>query len=126
MIVLTSSKLGRVLTKPDISGWLAKWTVDLGEYNIQYHPRTIIKAQVLIDFLAEVLGTRGTDLEDGQETPPMWQVFMDGSSDAGGSGVDILLISPSGEETRISISLSYKAFNNEVEYEAILARLRAA
>lgn len=54
MTVLTSSELGQMLTKPNFSGRLAKWTVELNEYDIQYRPRTAIKAQALADFLVEL------------------------------------------------------------------------
>ncbi|XP_074577626.1 uncharacterized protein LOC141834082 [Curcuma longa] len=46
--------LGWVLTQPEASGRLIKWTVELDEYDIQYQPRSAIKAQALADFLAKV------------------------------------------------------------------------
>ncbi|XP_075521096.1 uncharacterized protein LOC142554295 [Primulina tabacum] len=98
IVVLTNSPLGRILTHSDMSGRLVKWTTELGEYDIQYEPRTAIKAQALADFLAE------TD----------------------GSGVGVVLISPAGEEVKLSVRLDFRASNNEAEYEAVLAGLRAA
>ncbi|XP_074556031.1 uncharacterized protein LOC141811858 [Curcuma longa] len=115
--VLTNSNLGRLLTQPRISGWLAKWTVELGEYDIQYQPRTAIKAQALADFLTEV--------PDG-EPDQVWKVFVGGSSNKQGSGVGVILISPQEEEIRLSIRLSFRASNNEAKYEAVLAGLQAA
>ncbi|XP_073033913.1 uncharacterized protein [Primulina eburnea] len=98
IVVLTNSPLGRILTHSDISGRLVKWTTELGEYDIQYEPRIAIKAQALADFLAE------TD----------------------GSGVGVVLISPAGEEVKLAVRLDFRASNNEAEYEAVLAGLRAA
>ncbi|XP_073121062.1 uncharacterized protein [Henckelia pumila] len=52
--VLTNSLLGHIMTHPDASGRLVKWSVELGEYDIEYQPRKAIKAQALSDFLTEV------------------------------------------------------------------------
>ncbi|XP_077251934.1 uncharacterized protein LOC143891185 [Tasmannia lanceolata] len=51
--VLTDQLLRQVLHKPDTSGRLVKWAVELSEFDIQYMPRPAIKAQVLADFVAE-------------------------------------------------------------------------
>ncbi|GJV80173.1 reverse transcriptase domain-containing protein [Tanacetum coccineum] len=42
-----------VISKPDASGRLQKWSVLLGEHNISYRPRTAVKGQILADFLIE-------------------------------------------------------------------------
>ncbi|GJX36625.1 reverse transcriptase domain-containing protein [Tanacetum coccineum] len=43
----------QVISKPDASGRLQKWSVLLGEHNISYRPRTAVKGQILADFLIE-------------------------------------------------------------------------
>ncbi|XP_073047725.1 uncharacterized protein [Primulina eburnea] len=117
IMVLTNSPLGKIMTHADISGRLVKWTTELGEYDIQYGPRTAIKAQALADFLAETLHV---EIED------LWKVYVDGSSTNEGSGVGVLLISPKGDELKLAVRLDFRASNNEAEYEAVLAGLRAA
>ncbi|XP_042404517.1 uncharacterized protein LOC121994602 [Zingiber officinale] len=57
------------LTNVEVVGRLIKWATELGEYDIQYQPRTAIKAQALADFLTEVHQT------DSEET---WKVYVDG------------------------------------------------
>ncbi|XP_073041974.1 uncharacterized protein [Primulina eburnea] len=117
IVVLTNSPLGRILTHSDMSGRLVKLTTELGECDIQYEPRTAIKAQALADFLAETMR---------QENEDPWKVYVDGSSSKDGSGVGVVLISPAGEEVKLAVRLDFRASNNEAEYEAVLVGLRAA
>ena len=54
-----------------------------------------------------------------------WKVFMDSASSAMGAGTKIVIITL--EEIRLehSFRLGFRASNNEAEYEALLAGLRA-
>ncbi|GJQ93085.1 reverse transcriptase domain-containing protein [Tanacetum coccineum] len=51
--VLTDQPIRQVLLKPENSGRLAKWAIELGEHEIIYKPHSAIKGQILADFLAE-------------------------------------------------------------------------
>ncbi|XP_073138811.1 uncharacterized protein [Henckelia pumila] len=115
--VLTNSILGKIATNPDTSGRLIRWITELSEYDIKFEPRTAIKAQALADFLAETVQL---------EQEELWKIFVDGSSCQSRSEAGILIISPWGEETNISIRLDFKASKNEAEYEALLLGLKAA
>ncbi|XP_074577531.1 uncharacterized protein LOC141833939 [Curcuma longa] len=115
--VLTNSNLGKVLTQPEFSGRLAKWTMELSQYDIRYQPRVAIKAQALADFLAEA--HQGKADEE-------WKAYVDGAANKQGSGVGVVLVSPQGEEIRLAVRLGFRASNNEAEYEAVLMGLRAA
>lgn len=46
---------------------------------------------------------------------------MDGSTTQEGSGIGILLVSPQGDEIKVTVQLCFKASNNETECEAVLA-----
>ena len=52
--VLTEHPIRQILMQPERSGRLAKWTIELGEHDIHYKPRTSIKGQALADFLTEM------------------------------------------------------------------------
>ncbi|GKG26488.1 reverse transcriptase domain-containing protein, partial [Tanacetum coccineum] len=51
--VVTDQPIRQVLLKPKNSGRIAKWAIELGEHEILYKPRSIVKGQILADFLAE-------------------------------------------------------------------------
>ncbi|GJV86217.1 reverse transcriptase domain-containing protein [Tanacetum coccineum] len=45
--------LALILSKPENSGRVAKWAIELGEHEIEFKGRNSIKCQILPDFLAE-------------------------------------------------------------------------
>ena len=55
----------------------------------------------------------------------LWKVFVDGASSAIGAGVKIVIFNPEGIWLEHSFRLGFRVCNNEAEYEALLARLRA-
>ncbi|KAK3039761.1 hypothetical protein RJ639_027418 [Escallonia herrerae] len=80
IVVLTDQPLGKVLQNLDASGRLVNWSVELGEFDIKYQPRTAVKAQALSDFVVEC-----TIPEDPQqlilsEVSDPWLLYVDGSS----------------------------------------------
>jgi ribonuclease HI len=124
--VITDQPIKQVISKPDASGRLQKWSVMLNEYNILYRPRTAIKGQVLADFIVEKpdgdspTSAAKTDLQEP------WTLFTDGSSCADGSGAGLILTNPEGTEFTYALRFEFTATNNEAEYEALLAGLRIA
>ncbi|XP_073030804.1 uncharacterized protein [Primulina eburnea] len=116
IIVLTNSPLGRIMTHSEVSGRMIKWNVELGEYDIEYKPRVAIKAQALSDFLSEMIQPAAEE---------RWRVFVDGASCLAGCGVGVVIISPSGEKIKLAVKIDSRVTNNEAEYEAVLAGIRA-
>jgi dsDNA-binding SOS-regulon protein len=51
--VITVYPLGDILRNQDATGRISKWAVELGALNIDLKPRTTIKSQALVDFMAE-------------------------------------------------------------------------
>ena len=41
------------MNKPKVARRMVKWVIELSQFDIKYHPRTTIKAQALVDFIAE-------------------------------------------------------------------------
>ncbi|XP_076955831.1 uncharacterized protein LOC143630803 [Bidens hawaiensis] len=129
--VLTGYKLKNVLSKPELSGRLAKWAIELGEHAIEYKPKPAIKGQVLADFVTEVPQHKKKEclIEQPQALPEqgqIWSLFTDGASISEGSGAGLRLVNPEGHEFTYAIKLDFKSINNEAEYEVFLAGLRIA
>ncbi|KAK3020068.1 hypothetical protein RJ639_004068 [Escallonia herrerae] len=94
IVVLTDQPLRKVLMSPEASGRLVNWSVELGEFDLQYKPRTTVKAQALADFIVEcTLPEDPPQLVISEVTDP-WNLYVDGSSAVGNSGAGIILISP--------------------------------
>jgi ribonuclease HI len=51
--VHTSSTLGEVLHNKEATGKIAKWAIELAVYDLEFQPRTTIKAQALSNFVAK-------------------------------------------------------------------------
>ena len=63
---------------------------------------------------------------DSDPTDPsnVWNMKIDGSSNMNGSGMGVVLESPTGEKVRYALRLQFPATNDEAEYEALIAGLR--
>ncbi|KAK3012116.1 hypothetical protein RJ639_010589 [Escallonia herrerae] len=126
IIVLTDQPLRKVLRSPEASGRLVNWSVELGEFDIQYNPRTTIKAQALADFIVECTLPEDPPQLIISEVPDPWDLYVDGSSAIGSSGAGIILISSEGFTIEYALRFGFQASNNEAEYEALLAGIRLA
>ncbi|XP_021771681.1 uncharacterized protein LOC110735803 [Chenopodium quinoa] len=118
IVVLTDQPLEKILGKVEKSGRLTKWAFELTKFSISYQPRAAIKAQALADFLAECSYQETLDEEKGT-----WTVFTDGSATINGSGAGVVITSPEGKNFEYALKFSFKASNNEAEYEAVVAGL---
>ena len=93
--VLTNQPLRNVLHKPDITGRMLRWVIELSEYRKDYQPRLSLKGQVMADFIAELPEAR---ISDKESTPDdWWSLHVDEASRSSGSRVRLLLKAPTGE-----------------------------
>jgi ribonuclease HI len=121
--IVTDYPLGDILRNQDATGRIFKWAVELGALTIDFKPRTSIKSQVLVDFMAE---WRKNQLPTPTVRPEHWVMYFDGSLNLEGVGAGVLLISPMGEQLMYVLQIIWKVSNNEAEYEALLHGLRLA
>uniref|UniRef100_A0A251SMQ5 Putative reverse transcriptase domain-containing protein n=1 Tax=Helianthus annuus TaxID=4232 RepID=A0A251SMQ5_HELAN len=123
--VRTDQKIQHVLRRPEVSGRMAKWAIELGAFNITFRTKGPLKGQVIADFLVEIPEEKGTEEEDKAPEKP-WSLYTDGASSAEGSGAGLILTDPDGTDVTYALRLEFKSSNNEAEYEALLAGLRLA
>ncbi|XP_061338845.1 uncharacterized protein LOC133285605 [Gastrolobium bilobum] len=125
--VRTNQPIRQVLHKPDLAGRMMSWAIELSEYQIAYEPRTAIKAQALTDFIAEMTPNPHPE-KHATETPSAgnWKLYVDGSSNAKGSGAGMIVENPDGVALEHSLTFDFNATNNQAEYEAMIAGLLQA
>ncbi|XP_071700156.1 uncharacterized protein [Rutidosis leptorrhynchoides] len=120
---------GKVLYKPEISGQMAKWAVELGEHKITFSSRNAVKGQILTDYLAELPADVEVSAEHQDMPAPIltpWELYTDGACNAVGVGAGVILTGPSDEEHTYALRFNFVVTNNKAEYEALLAGMRIA
>ena len=116
----------QVLHKPETSGRLIKWAIELSEFNIRYKPKTAIKGQVLADFVMEFTSAEPAKNAQTSTDLPIWKFSIAGATKAQGSGAGLILTSPEGIDIEYVLIFGFQASNNESEYEAVIAGLNLA
>jgi hypothetical protein len=48
--VIFDQPLACVLQSKEATGWIAQWAVEIGQYDVKFIPRRMIKYQALMDF----------------------------------------------------------------------------
>lgn len=113
VVVRTNIPLKQILGKPDLSGRMVKWAIELSEYNVDFETRTAIKAQALADFLQETTRVMTYNMK-------IWKAYVDGSVIKEGSGAGIYMQAPGKQEYRFAIKFNLPASNNDAEYKALI------
>jgi hypothetical protein len=112
--VVYDCPLVHVLQSKEVIGRIAQWIVEIGQYDVEYIPRWVIKSQVVTDFTTEWTDSdqRGID-----ESLNHWVMYFDGSYTLKGTGASVMLIPPppKGEILKYAIQLEFPATNNIAE-----------
>ena len=64
VIVLTDKSLWRAMSNLEAVGRMVLWAIELNEFDVQYRPRTTIKGQAVIEFIAEFTNMEGQGVEE--------------------------------------------------------------
>ena len=130
--VVTNLPFQKILQKLDISGRLLQWSFELSEFDINFKPRSTIKAQAITNFITEFANDScgEGDLKYLSDTPfadeggYVWEIHVDNSFNSHGSGAGVIIIDSNKVKICYALQFGFKASNNEAEYEAIIAELR--
>jgi ribonuclease HI len=139
IVVVTSFPLRTILHNSNATGNIAKWAVELAEFQLDFRPRHAIKSQVLADFIVEwtppasIPKGQGPDSDPTPVEPsgpvftkPHWTLYFDGSARQQVGRAGVILTDPSGDQVKYMMHLEFKATNNMAEYEALIFGLLAA
>ncbi|XP_074323826.1 uncharacterized protein LOC141660734 [Apium graveolens] len=127
--------LRHILHKPESSGRMLKWVVELGQFDLEYFPCTTIKGQALADFILEFdseVDEKAIVLAEPslqgdvpnqviKEFPhPWWILHVDGAVNNNRAGVGIVLVTLEGHHLMSVIHFKFYVTNNDAEYEALI------
>jgi hypothetical protein len=96
-LVPSSFPLGEIIHNRDTNGRIVKWSVELGEFEIEFFPRQAIKSQILADFVSEWTEIQ---MPPPKEGPEHWIMYFDVTLNLEGADASVLLISPQGEQLK--------------------------
>ena len=74
---MTDQPIKKSMSKPEAAGRMVQWAIELSQFDIEYHPRTAIKAQALADFIVEFTLPDEDKITDEVDR---WTIQTDGSS----------------------------------------------
>ena len=86
---MTDQPIKKAMNKPEVTGRMVQWAIELSQFDIEYHPRTVIKAQALADFIAEF-----TTPEKAGDQEDLWMINTDGSSAQKRGKAGVVITSP--------------------------------
>ena len=118
---MTDQPIKKSMNKPEAAGRMVQWAIKLSQFDIEYHPRTAIKAQVLADFIAKFTFSDEDSLTNKAER---WTIQTDGSLAQRMGGVGVVITTLDEEILKYGVQLKFPATNNEAKYEGILTGLR--
>ncbi|KAL0299441.1 UNVERIFIED_CONTAM: hypothetical protein Sradi_6603900 [Sesamum radiatum] len=106
-LVSKANPLKYVMAKPVLSDRLARWYLQLQQFEITYVPQKAVKGQVLADFLADHPMPAEWELSDDLpdedvlviEVTPPWKMYFDGASHKEGAGAGVVFVTSEGENS---------------------------
>ncbi|XP_038717270.1 uncharacterized protein LOC120010560 [Tripterygium wilfordii] len=133
-LISKADPLKFIMSRPVLSGRLAKWALLLSEFDITFVPQKAIKGQALADFLAD--HPIPAEWELPEEFPdeevfftdviPSWKLFFDGAARKYGAGAGVVFVTPQNEVMPFSFTLMEMCSNNVAEYQALIIGLEMA
>ena len=102
--VVSSYPLVTIVHNRDAVSRIAQWSIELGQYDIQFVPQTAIKSQALVDFVAE---WTNPEHEEAAQNPKHWLMFYNGAKCKNGAGAGVVLVSPEGDSLRYAIQIDF-------------------
>ena len=107
---MTDQPIKKAMNKPEATGRMVQWAIELSQFDIEYRPRTTIKAQALADFIAEF-----TTSEHKENQGELWTIHTDGTSTQKRGGAEVVITSPEEDVLKYEVQLKFPITNNKAE-----------
>ncbi|KAL0454764.1 UNVERIFIED_CONTAM: hypothetical protein Slati_0815600 [Sesamum latifolium] len=123
-LVSKANPLEYVMTKPVLSDRLARWYIQLQQFEITYIPQKAVKGPVLANSLADHPMPAEWELSDDLpdedvlviEITPPWKMYFDGASHKEGAGAGFVFVTLEEEVLPYSFKLTQNCLNNLAKY----------
>ena len=89
IIVMTDQPIKKAMNKHEAARRMVQWAIEFNQFDIEYRRRTAIKAQALVDFIAEF-----TTPEHEENQEELWTIQIDRSSTQKRGGAGVIIFSP--------------------------------
>ncbi|XP_074373946.1 uncharacterized protein LOC141714320 [Apium graveolens] len=137
--VRTAYPFRHILHKPESSGRMLKWAIELGQFDLEYFPHMTLKGQASADFILEFdseIGDKAIvmaepsvqdnfSVDKREKLPhPWWILHIDGAVNNSGVGTGIVSVTPEGHHLMNVIHFKFYVTSNDVEYEALINGLK--
>ena len=80
-------------------------------------------AYFIVEFTPSNTPAQPTETTQLAPDLPIWRLFVDGATNSEGSGAGLILTSLDGIDVEYALRFGFQAFNNEAEYEVVIAGL---
>ena len=107
IVVMMDHPIKKAMNKLEAARRMVQWAIELNQFDIEYRPRMAIKAQALVDFIAEFTFPKH---EDNQEEH--WTIHTDGSSMQKRGEASVVITSPEGDILKYGVQLKFPLTNN--------------
>lgn len=135
-LVTKSNFLRYLLSKEASSGWVARWLLQLREFDKTIVTPKGIRSQALADLLPQFPSSEHEPFTwrhalwrdmfyGGQRMAPCFRWLIHSSSQ-GGKGEGVVLYDPEGADVALSFRLEFLCSNNVVEYKTLVIKLISA
>ncbi|XP_074298228.1 uncharacterized protein LOC141629057 [Silene latifolia] len=133
-VVSKADPIKYILSRPVLSGRLAKWAMLLKQYDLVFVPQKVVKGQAIADFFAIIRSKQSGKFRDdlpGEEifyvdVLPPWQMYFDGAARKDGAGAGVVFVTPQNHLMPYSFTLTQLCSNNMAEYQALILGLQMA
>ncbi|XP_074283593.1 uncharacterized protein LOC141608135 [Silene latifolia] len=133
-VVSKADPIKYILSRPVLSGRLAKWAVLLKQYDLVFVPQNAVKGQAIANFFVD--HPVPAEWEISHDLPgeeifyvdvlPPWHMYFDGAVRQDRAGAGVVFVSPQNRLMPYSFTLTQLCTTNMADYQARILGLQMA